>query len=56
MWGGNYDFYRKKRTEEFEARTRACEAQEKKKKQLLESIEKLKKQAQRFEKINVDAF
>jgi len=55
-WGGNYDFYKTKKREEFEARVRAYEAQEEKKKKLLKSIEELKTQAQEFEKRSRDAF
>jgi ATPase subunit of ABC transporter with duplicated ATPase domains len=56
IWGGNYEFYRAKKEEEFEARLRKYEEQEKKRKQLEEELERLKQEALRFEKISRDAF
>lgn len=56
-WGGNYEFYRKKKQEEFEARQRRYEEQEKRRRrQLQEDIKRLKQKAQNFEKISGDAF
>jgi ATPase subunit of ABC transporter with duplicated ATPase domains len=55
-WGGNYEFYKTKKEEEFEARTRKYEAQENKKRQLEEELRRLKQGALRSEKIGRDAF
>jgi ATPase subunit of ABC transporter with duplicated ATPase domains len=56
IWGGNYEFYKTKKEEEFEARLRKYEEQEKKRKQLEEELERLKQESLRFEKISKDAF
>jgi ATP-binding cassette, subfamily F, member 3 len=56
IWGGNYEFYKTKKEEEFEARTRKYEAQENKRKQLEEELRRLKQGALRSEKMGRDAF
>jgi len=56
IFGGNYDFYKNKKQEEFEARIRKYEEQERKKKQLEEELKRLKQEAHRFESISRDAF
>jgi len=56
VWGGNYEFYKTKKEEEFQARVRKYEEQEEKKRKLRKELERLKQQAQRFEEISRDAF
>ncbi len=56
VWGGNYEFYKKKKEEEFLGRMRRYEEQERTKERLEKAIEELKKRAERFEKISKDAF
>jgi len=55
VWGGNYEFYRRKREEEFLARMRKYEEQERKKRRLEEAIKKLKREAQKFEEMSTSA-
>ncbi len=56
VWGGNYEFYKKEKAEEFLARIRKFEEQERKRKRLEKAIEELKKKSQEFEKMSRDAF
>lgn len=55
VWGGNYNFYKQKKKEEYQARWRKYEDQERRKKQLRESALQLKQQAEKFEKISKSA-
>jgi ATPase subunit of ABC transporter with duplicated ATPase domains len=56
VWGGNYEFYKTKREEEFQSRMRKYEEQEAKRKRLEEELRNLKQQAQQFERISKNAF
>lgn len=56
IYGGNYEFYRKKKQEEYEARLRDYKDQERRRKRLEEAIKELKQEAKEFEKISKDAF
>lgn len=55
-WGGNYNFYREKKEEEFLAALRQYEEQQRKRERLKESIKKLEEQAQRIQQETRDAF
>ncbi|MBI3289790.1 ABC-F family ATP-binding cassette domain-containing protein [Candidatus Microgenomates bacterium] len=55
-FGGNYTFYAGKKQEMFEAQVRQFEDQTRKRKQLEEDAERLRREAQKFETTSKDAF
>lgn len=56
LFGGNYSFYAKKKKELFEAQLRHYEEQQRKRKQLEEEADRLRKEAKRFESRSTDSF
>lgn len=56
LFGGNYSFYAKKKKELFEAQLRHYEEQQRKRKQLEEEVDRLRKEAKKFESKSTDSF
>lgn len=56
LFGGNYSFYFQKKKEIFDAQVRHFEEQQRRRRQLEEDVDRLRREARRFESISTNSF